>query len=325
MTHRLTSGRIRSITRHIYDLPTLPTTVARMIEVIDQPSTSASTLAKIISSDQVLTAQILKLANSAYYGFPRRINTITLAIVVLGFETLKNLVLSVSVIDGFSRYQHSMPFDVHLFWEHAIATGLGSRMIAREAGYQIAGEAFAAGLLHDIGKYVMSLHFKTSFERIVNRMIDEDLPMFVIEEQELDGVNHAHVGAWLIEKWNLPEQIVQAVQFHHNLDQRESGEKLAAIIHFADYLAKKLGVGYSGDMSTPSFDEDVIPELGLKKDGNGRLKEAEYLERFKQEIEAEHSLFAVARHHQEFAQSPKLPASLHRRNYATTEDTFSEH
>jgi len=319
VTDRLTSGKIRRITQHIYDLPTLPTTVARMIEVIDQPATSAGTLAKIISSDQVLTAQILKLANSAYYGFPRRINTITLAIVVLGFETLKNLVLSVSVIDRFSRYQHAMPFDVYLFWEHAIATGIASRMIARDCGYQITGEAFAAGLLHDIGKYIMSLHFKKSFEKIVNRMIDEDRPMYVIEEEVMDGVNHAHVGGWLIEKWNLPEQIVRAVRFHHNLDEREEKDLLPQILHFGDYLTKKLGVGYSGDMSTPAFDPAVVGELGLQTTASGEVDEGSYLKRLQQQIEDEHSLFAVARHHQEFAQRPTLPANLHRRKYAVSE------
>ena len=145
MPKKLTFGKIKKVTQHIFDLPTLPTTVARIIEMVDHPSTSAHSLSRIISSDQVLTAQILKLANSAYYGFPRKINTVPLAIVVIGLETLKNMALSVSVIDRFSRFQHTMPFDIYLFWEHAIGTAIASRMLAKESNYQVTGEIFAAG------------------------------------------------------------------------------------------------------------------------------------------------------------------------------------
>ena len=109
MSGNLTFAKIKKITQHIFDLPTLPTTVVKTIELVDNPNTSARMLSRIISSDQALTAQILKLANSAYYGFPHKINTVPLAIVVIGMETLKNLVLSASVIDRFARYQHSMP------------------------------------------------------------------------------------------------------------------------------------------------------------------------------------------------------------------------
>ncbi len=316
MSNKLTLGKIKNVTQHIFDLPTLPTTVAKLIEVIDQPATSAQSLSNIVSGDQVLTAQILKLANSAYYGFPRKINTITLAIVVLGYETLKNLVLSVTVIDRFSRYQHTMPFDVYLFWEHAIGTGVASRMLARENGYQISGEAFAAGLLHDIGKYVMSLHFKSSFEKIVARMIDEDRPMYEIEEELLEGVNHAQIGAWLIEKWNLPDPIVAGVKYHHKPKKAKEHEKIAWIVHFANYLTKNLGVGYSGDMSTATFDPAVREVLKMKLSEKGTIDEEYYLNALKKEIEEEQSLFSLAKHHQEFAQQPSLPSNLHRREYA---------
>lgn len=319
MKHRVDSEQVRHITQHIHDLPTLPTTVARLIDIIDRPDTSAQDLSRIISSDQVLAAQILKLANSAYYGFPRKINTITLAIVVLGFETIKNLVLSVSVIDRFSRYQHAIPFDVYLFWEHAIATGLASRMLARDFGYQVVGEAFVAGLLHDIGKYVMSLYFRDQFERVFSRMIDEDIPMFQLEAELLDGAHHGVIGGWLAERWNLPERIVEGIALHHTPADAEEEHKLPWVIHFADYLVKRLGVGYSGDMSTPTFDGQIQSVFEMREKEDGTLDEPFYLNRLRNELDAEHSLFSMARRHQEYSQYPNLPAGLRRSGYAVTQ------
>lgn len=295
MSKNINSDQIKNVIQHIFDLPTLPTTIARMIEVIDHPLSSAQTLDRIISGDQALAAQILKLANSAYYGFPRKINTITLAIVVLGFETVKNFGLSVSVIDRFSCYNNTAPFDIYLFWEHSICTALASRLLARECGYQPAGEAFATGLLHDLGKYVISLHFRNEFEIVIKQMIEEDIPMFEAEEQQLSGINHAHAGAWLAEKWNLSDSIVEGIYFHHKPQLALKHQRLVWIIHFANYLTKKIGAGFSGDLSTNCFQEEAILALNLVLDGNGNIDEDYYFKKISQEIEKEQALFDLVR------------------------------
>ncbi|MCH8285272.1 HDOD domain-containing protein, partial [candidate division KSB1 bacterium] len=124
MNKRYQNEQIKRIAQNVLSLPALPTIIAQMIELIDNPRTSASQLTKLISTDQVLTAKILKLANSAYYGFPRRIGTINLAIVVLGFDTIKDLGLSASIIDRFKRRSGNSSFDMSLFWEHSIGCGV---------------------------------------------------------------------------------------------------------------------------------------------------------------------------------------------------------
>jgi putative nucleotidyltransferase with HDIG domain len=311
LSEKLTSKKIKKITQHIFDLPTLPTTVAKIIELVDHPSTTAQTLSRIISSDQALTAQILKLANSSYYGFPQKINTVPLAIVVIGTETLKNMALSVSVIDRFSKFQHSMPFDIYLFWEHAIGTAIASRMLAKEIKYQVSGEIFAAGLLHDLGKYVMSLYFKDDFSKVISKMIDEDKPMFKIEEEVFPEISHAQIGAWLVEKWNLPTPIVMAINYHHNPIEAGEHQEIAWIINFGDYLTKKMGVGYSGDMSTPRVYENIHEVLNLKNTESGELDEEYYLKRLEDEINQESSLFSLAKVHDSFAPEHNMISNIH--------------
>lgn len=315
MSGKLTSGKVKKVTQHIFDLPTLPTTVAKIIELVDNQNSSAQILSRIISSDQALTAQILKLANSAFYGFPRKINTVPLAIVVIGLETLKNMALSVSIIDRFSKYQHSMPFNIYLFWEHAIGTAVASRMLARELKYQVTGEVFAAGLLHDLGKYIMSLYFKEKFSAVMAKMIDEDRPMYQIEEEVFPEINHAQIGAWLVEKWNFPEPIVMAINYHHQPDDAEKHWKIAWIVNLGDYLTKKIRMGYSGDMSTPFISQNVVKVLGLKSKKNGELDENYYLKLLEQDIAGECSLFSFARLRHNIPGTPNLSVNLPKENY----------
>ena len=156
-------NRIKRITESIIGLPTLPTVVAKMIELVDNPRTSASSLARLIATDQALTARILKLANSAYYGFSREISTVNMAIVVLGFNTVKDMGLSLSVFDVFKTGKPNASFDLTRFWEHSIACGIAARMLARSYRSRYAGEAFVAGLLHDIGKVILNQYFQSEF------------------------------------------------------------------------------------------------------------------------------------------------------------------
>ena len=160
--------RLKKITESIIGLPTLPTVVTQMISLIDNPTTSAKDVAKLISTDQALTAKMLKLANSAFYGFPREIATVNHAVVVLGFETVKSLGLSVSVLERFSGVSSNGDFDRQRFWEHSIACAVAARILATKVRYRTRGqgEAFAGGILHDIGKLVLGFFFWEHFERL---------------------------------------------------------------------------------------------------------------------------------------------------------------
>lgn len=234
---------LRRATESVLTLPTLPVVASRLLGMVDDPTVSAGALAKALSDDQVLTARVLKLANSSYYGFPRRIATVNLAVVVLGFDTVKDLVLSVAVMDLFQRGSRDGRFDLARFWDHSVRVAATSRRIARLLRWRAVGECFTAGILHDIGKVVLHQYQPREFDEMVRRVVEDGVPSL---DAELDvlGATHADVGAWLAEKWNLPASLVEAVRHHHDPASapiEHAGG--AALLHLADVLSKKMGFG----------------------------------------------------------------------------------
>lgn len=259
---------IRRITKSIINLPTLPTVVAKMLEMLDNPRTSAAQVGRLISSDQVLTAKVLKLANSAFYAFPQPISTVNLAIVVLGFDVVKNLVIGISVIESFSKEVDEY-FDVMRFWEHSIGCGVAARMLARMHGYHVSGEAFTAGLLHDIGKLVMREHLKAEFVEVLGKV--RQGKSFLEAEKELLGVTHAEIGNWLAERWNFPAVLQEAILHHHDPARARREPRLAAIVHFADLICKHGKVGFGGDDVKPPLDEAVYDLLSPRLTDEGEV------------------------------------------------------
>ncbi len=257
--------RIKKITQSIIGLPTLPTVITQMIGLIDNPQTSAREVSQLIATDQALTAKILKLANSAFYGFPREIATVNHAVVVLGFETVKSLGLSVSVLERFAAGGASTSFDRQKFWEHSIACGVAARLLADKLRYRVQGEAFAAGILHDIGKLILSQYFTDEFEEILALTRDEDLYIGKAEERVL-GVTHAEIGLWLAEKWNLPAKLVDAISNHHAPGRMERESELASLIHLADFLTRREKIGDGGGTRLPSLDPAALRAFGIHEE-----------------------------------------------------------
>lgn len=254
---------VKKIAERVLSLPPLPTLVAKLIELIDNPRTNAPTLGKLISTDQVLTSRILKLANSAFYGFPRRISTINLALVVLGFDTIKDLCISVSMRNWFTRDQDDTAFDMSRFWEHSITCGVAGRMIARQFNYRISGEVFVGGLIHDIGKLVLKQYLKPEFKQIMDEVKKTDC-LFIEAEEEILGITHATIGSWLAERWNLPKQLVEAIAYHHQPEMSRDHFPLTAIVHFANYLTRMAKIGNSGDHALSFLNERVAEFLKLR-------------------------------------------------------------
>ncbi|HTY37993.1 MAG TPA: HDOD domain-containing protein [Bacteroidota bacterium] len=237
----LTADYIRDKVKTIINLPALPSIAMEIVEMVDNPKTSASQLGKIISTDQALTAKVLKIANSPFYGFPKKISTIDFAIIVLGFDALKEIVISISLVSSLQKKSDKY-FDSKTFWDHAIATGVIGRRLARDLGYRVSGEVFVGGLLHDMGISVMHRYFNNEFKRIVDISRESELTFMEAEESVL-GVTHAEIGSWLAERWNLPDQLVEAVLLHTNPSKAEKNPELVAIIHCADVFAARINGG----------------------------------------------------------------------------------
>jgi len=238
--------RIKRVTESIINLPTLPTVISKLIDLVDNPKTSTTALASLISTDQVLTARILKLANSAYYGFSREIATVNMAIVVLGFNTVKETGLSLSVLEMFKDDNGSGGlFDITKFWEHSMGCGIAAKVVARKCAPAIAGEVFVGGLLHDIGKIILKNYFSEDFKKIMD-LVKSDACSLDQAEMRIVETDHGEIGSWLANRWKLPAFIVEGIANHHKPHEAKQKPVFSAIIGLGDYLCHQAGIGASG-------------------------------------------------------------------------------
>ena len=151
----MTPEQIREKVKTIIQLPALPSLAFEVVEMVDDPKTSAAQLGKLIAADQALAGKVLKIANSPFYGFPKKISTIDFAIIVLGFDALKEIVISIALVSSLQKKADSY-FNTKTFWDHSISTGVIARRLARDIGYRVTGEVFVAGLIHDMGISILN-------------------------------------------------------------------------------------------------------------------------------------------------------------------------
>jgi putative nucleotidyltransferase with HDIG domain len=243
-------------------LQTQPAVIARITQLLQDPATNAEELGKAIKTDQVLASRVLKLVNSAFYGFPGKIGSISHAMVLLGFSTVKNIVLTASVLDIF-KANNGGSFNAQDVWKHSLACGVSAQCLARAVGYEFQEECFVAGLLHDIGKVVLFQLAPNDFSRVIE-YADKTKTLFYDSECKLLGINHQEIGGMLIEQWRLPPKILSAVSSHHNPAPPEDDDsKLTAIVHCADIFARALGYGNGGDKKIPPVSDTVWNALNM--------------------------------------------------------------
>jgi putative nucleotidyltransferase with HDIG domain len=257
---KLAEGDARRFVRGIDNLPTLPSVVARVSEIIDSPNASAADINKVIRQDIALSARILRLVNSSFYGFPRRISSITHAVVILGFNTVRNVALSAFVLDAFNA--KDLPFGHREFWIHSLGVGVSANAMARLRGSADAEDAFIAGLLHDVGKIVLHQHARTQFAAALMEVKEKDC-LLVDAERDVLGLTHAQVGSMLLDAWHLPPRIVEAVERHHAPETSTEARELTAIVHVADILTRALLVGNGGDRRVPLVSHQAWSTLKL--------------------------------------------------------------
>lgn len=254
------------IARAIVRLISLPRAYHRINEMLDDDRYGAADIGRVISSDPALTARLLRMVNSAYYGLPSRIDTVPLAISVLGTRSLHELLLATSVASAFERIDTRL-VDVADFWHHSIYCGILARLLAKEMRIAESEQVFIAGLLHDIGKLAIYNELPEQAAQTLTRAAESTTPLFEVE-QEILGFSHAEVGGALLRHWELPAVYREAVAFHHQPGRSVDYVDETCLVHIANALTKKVEPGHkalTNEESIPYVDELAAQRFPLTR------------------------------------------------------------
>ncbi|MDF1614498.1 HDOD domain-containing protein [Desulfurivibrio dismutans] len=247
---------IRKALREVKNLPTLPGIISKLTKMADDPDTTTEQMGRTISKDHILAAKLLKLVNSAFYGFPQRISSLSSAIVLLGFNVIKSLIISASIFELMEDQ------DMEL-WEHSLGCAVVCSVLAKRLGVSDPEEVSTAGLIHDLGKVAIKMELPKESEELSALVVSRQINRFEAE-RELLGLDHAEVGGWLAKTWNLPAKLVEPISCHHDPGQAKAEPLAAAIVHFSDIVIRGMGYGHGRDIWVPTLDPKAWELLRLK-------------------------------------------------------------
>ena len=259
---------LRHKVENIGTLPTVPGVLKRLSGIIEKPRITLVEISAFISNDPALTTKILKMVNSAIYGFPGRIASVSHATMLLGLNVIKGLLLGVSVFELMQKTMNGL-------YEHSLACAIASRVIAQKKGLKEPEEISVAGLLHDIGKVILMLEFQTEYEAAMNEAQTKGISIFEAEKNQFNAT-HANVGSWLAEKWRVPRSLIEVIEFHHRPALAKNAPLETAIVHMADILVRARGFGFAGENYVPEVNPAAFELLKLSAaDIKDVLKELE--------------------------------------------------
>lgn len=262
----------------VKEIPTLPVIYQELFRLMQDPNVGVPQIAEVITQDQSLSAKILHLVNSAFYGYSKEIKTISRAVVILGSQAVRSAALAISVFDYFGD-EESGDLDMTLFWKHSIAVATISKVLAEASKFNQQEEAFIVGLLHDVGKLIEKRHFPEDFDEIIQVSKEQHLSWYDTEKA-LFQINHATIGKVIFRSWNFPPSVVDAVQFHHAPEASSKFPQLTSLVHIADYISTELGYGSPGTYPPRECRPEAIQIVGLSVD---KIRDLE--ERIREELE----------------------------------------
>jgi len=260
----------------LINVPTLEGVLEKIKPLMDSSNAGVEDIATIISSDQVLSAKILRVVNSVFYGFPGRISSLRHALIILGFDAVKGLILSTSVFDAM------LAGGFYGLWEHSMGCAVTAGIIARKTRDPNPEEISIAALLHDIGKVIIKTELPEESSRI-DQAVKENQISTYDAEREILGFDHTTVGEWLCQGWNLPDKLADPIAFHHKPDLSQFAQRPTAIAHVANVFVRAIGFGFGGDDLVPQINSAAWEMLDMSdslvkeivKEMDGKLEDAE--------------------------------------------------
>ncbi len=246
---------IKRIIRDTKSLPTLPGIIFKLTSLAEDDKASVHEMAKLVSSDHILSAKVLRLVNSPFYGFSGRISTISNALILLGVNVVRSLALSSSIFEMMEK-------NIVGLWEHSLAAAVSANVIARRLKLPEAEEISTAALLHDIGKVMIKIKLEEDYNHLLSLITEKELSM-TEAEQELLSTDHTEIGEWIAQTWFLPEKLTEPIACHHNVEKSVIHQMKTSVVHLADVLVKASGFGFSGDDFVPRIQPAAWKKLGL--------------------------------------------------------------
>jgi HD-like signal output (HDOD) protein len=253
-------------------IPSLPDVYYKFKEAMDNPEGSFEEISDIIATDPGLSVRLLRIVNSAYFGFPSKIETISHAIGVVGLEQLNNLVISTVIMERFKGIPDSV-MNMDSFWRHSVACGLAAKIISSHSGEVNTEKFFVAGMLHDIGRLIIALTVPFNILSVFMRCKSENISLHE-SEKDIMGFTHADIGKHLLKTWGLPVFLQEVVGDHHQPGKNPNFAKEASIVHVADHIVNTLTLGDSGESPFPfPMNQTAWKKLELRISREGLGKE----------------------------------------------------
>jgi len=261
----------------ISHIATLPELTLRVIELVEDPTSTTQDLHKVISNDPALCSRILKVVNSAFYGLPRQIGSINRAIVLLGLNAVKNIAIAASLTKLFRSGELCANFSARDLWVHSIATAAASKLICDEMRLGFSDEVFLAGLIHDIGIMVEMQAKRHELLQVFEEMTFDASGAPTCDMREVErrilGADHQAFGAGLCEAWKFPKSFTYVTRHHHDPTELPQAHRtLTAVVHCADRIAAQSGYGFRADLQALDIHPQVTADLGISAETIGQVR-----------------------------------------------------
>lgn len=256
------SNAVKELYGKIREIPSLPQLYYSIKNEVDDPNSTIVRIGELISADQSLTARLLRLTNSAAFGFVRKIDTITEAVSLIGLQQVRDLSLCTMVIEIFRGISSDL-LDMTGFWKHCLGCGISARALAAYKRLPNIERFFVNGLTHDIGRLMMLISIPSQMREIFHEAQTRHEMVYKIEREKL-GYDHGDVGAVLMQMWKLPDMVVESASLHHRPTMSSAFPDEVAIVHIADVITHGMEIGNSGEPNVPPLIDATWRKLGLK-------------------------------------------------------------